>query len=352
MQMNKPISISVAMATYNGADYISQQLESLASQMNYPLELVACDDGSTDETVSILEDFSAKAPFPIRIYRNERNLGFADNFLKAASLCRGDFISFCDQDDVWLPNKLKDAYDAIENNPEVQLVLQTAYICNERLDRSNRIFPNAIPPGLYGKQSQFGFWVWLGFLQTVRANMLEATALIDRPRNYYPGHKLMSHDKLTCLLANAFGGIVVLPESAALYRRHSNALTGDYAVQTMRQRLDKALPVGSDHYSFLAGVASETADYLRRLAEDYDPVKASSLRTSAMSFDKLSSIHAARADLYSSRKVIERLGEYAYISRSGGYVGPPVIALGWKSAAKDLLRVFGLLGKSQSEQSS
>lgn len=344
------MNVSVAMATYNGAGYLARQLESLASQEKLPLELVVCDDGSTDETVSILEKYSETAPFPTRIYRNETNLGFADNFLKAASLCNGDFIAFCDQDDVWLPNKLKDACDAIQKQPEVQLVLQNAYICNEWLDKSERIFPKMIPPGHYGKQSQFGFWVWLGFLQTVRASILETAAHIDRPRNYYPGHKLMSHDKLTCLLANALGGIVVLPEPAALYRRHSNALTGDYAVQTLRQRLDKALPVGSDHYAFLAEVAAETADYLRRLAVDSAPAKASDLRASAASFDNLSGIHATRADLYSASNSTVRLRHYARIARSGGYFGPPMISLGWKSAAKDLLRVAGLLGKSQTGQ--
>ncbi len=340
------------MATYNGAGYLIQQLESLASQEKLPLELVVCDDGSTDETVSILERYSETAPFPTRIYRNEKNLGFADNFLKAASLCNGDFIAFCDQDDVWLPKKLKGAYEAIEENPETQLVLQKSYICNERLERSDRIFPNAIPPGRYGKQSQFGFWVWLGFLQTVRATVLESTSRTDRPRNYYPGHKLMSHDKLTCLLANALGGIVVLPEPVALYRRHSNALTGDYVVQTLRQRLDKALPVGSDHYAFLAEVANETADYLRRLAVDSDPAKASNLMASAASFDNLSSIQATRADLYSASNAKMRLRDYARIALSGGYVGLPMISMGWKSAAKDLLRVFGLLGTSRTGHSS
>jgi glycosyltransferase involved in cell wall biosynthesis len=350
--MRNQVSISVAMATYNGAGYLAQQLESLASQEKWPLELVVCDDGSTDETVSMLENFSETSPFPIRIYRNERNLGFAENFLKAAALCKGDFIAFCDQDDVWLPNKLKDVYKVIEKHPQTQLVLQNAYIGNQWLDKSERLFPYSIPPGRYEKQSQFGFWVWLGFLQTVRASVLEATVRIDRPRNYYPGHRLMSHDKLTCLLANAFGGIVVLSEPAALYRRHLNALTGDYAVQTLRQRLDKALPVGSDHYAFLAAVATETADYLRRLADDADPAKASNLRASAVYFNKLSSILATRAKLYSSDRVIDRLRKFVRIARSGGYVGPSMIALGWKSAAKDLLRIFGLLGTSRTGHSS
>jgi len=346
------MKISVAMATHNAGQYLAEQLNSLSQQTRLPCELVVCDDCSTDETLAIVERFSEIAPFPIRIYRNESNLGFADNFLKAASLCSGDFVSFCDQDDVWLPSKLRDVQEAIETNPQINLILQNAYICNERLDISHRIFPASILPGHHDKQSQFGFWVWLGFLQTVRASMLEPALKIDRPRNYYPGHRIMSHDKLTCLLANAIGGILVLPKPAALYRRHSNALTGDYAVQTLAQRLNKALPVGGDHYSFLAGVASETADYLRRLAEISELVKASDLRTSAMYFDKLSNIHAARAGLYCSTKFTARLRQYECIARSGGYFGPPMISLGWKSAAKDLIRVFGLLGTSRTGHSS
>ena len=320
--MDNQNSISVAMATYNGSRYLCEQLESLASQECLPCELVVCDDGSTDETVSILEDFSRRA----------------------ASLCSGDFISFCDQDDVWLANKLKDAYEAISENSEVQLVLQNAYICNERLERSSRVFPDSIPPGLYGKESQFGFWVWLGFLQTFRASLLEGIAGVARPRNYYPFHKVLSHDKLTCLLANAFGGIFVLPRPAALYRRHSNALTGSYAAQTFRQRLDKAIRVGSDHYLFLAEVSAETAGYLRRLARNVHRDRGSYLIGSAESFDKLSRIYSLRADLYSSTIFMDRVENYVRVAQLGGYTGSPMISLGLKSAAKDLLCVFGLLG--------
>lgn len=350
--MNKGPTISIAMTTCNGGKYLREQLESISRQSKLPSELVVCDDGSTDNTPEILTDFASGAPFPVRIYVNQTNLGFAANFFKSASLCYCDFIAFCDQDDVWLPNKLRDVHEAIEKNPEIQLVLQNSYICNEWLDRSERFFPNAILPGWYGKQSQFGFWVWPGFLQTIRANLIESIGRTDRPRSYYPYDNLLTHDKLTCLLANAIGGIVVLREPAALYRRHSQTVTGDYAVQNLKQRVNKALPVGSDHYSFLAEVAAEMADYLNRLAENYEPAKASDVRASAVSFDELSSIYTARADMYASSKVTGRLRQYARIARSGGYFGAPMISLGWKSAAKDLLRVFGLIGTSRTGHSS
>jgi glycosyltransferase involved in cell wall biosynthesis len=100
------LSISVAMTTFNGARYLGQQLASLASQTVKPLELVACDDGSTDETVAILQSFSALAPFAVRIFQNAERLGYQQNFIKAASLCEGSLIAFCDQDDIWNDDKL------------------------------------------------------------------------------------------------------------------------------------------------------------------------------------------------------------------------------------------------------
>ena len=69
--------ISIALCTYNGAQYLQQQLDSIAGQTLLPGELVACDDGSSDETVAILKAFSGKAPFPVHIHINDSNLGVA-----------------------------------------------------------------------------------------------------------------------------------------------------------------------------------------------------------------------------------------------------------------------------------
>ena len=99
------MNISIAMATYNGEKYIKEQLQSLSNQTSLPFELVVGDDGSTDATLDILKEFCAHAPFPVRIHQNQANLGFARNFLDTARRCKGDWIAFCDQDDVWLPDK-------------------------------------------------------------------------------------------------------------------------------------------------------------------------------------------------------------------------------------------------------
>jgi len=99
--------ISVAMATYNGAIYLQEQLDSFLQQTRQPDELVVCDDGSTDDTLQILEAFQQQAPFSVQIYRNDHNLGYIKTFEKTLSRCSGDIIFLSDQDDVWHSNKIK-----------------------------------------------------------------------------------------------------------------------------------------------------------------------------------------------------------------------------------------------------
>src|SRR5271168_2200141 len=92
--------ISVALCTYNGERFLSRQLASMLQQSRLPDELVVCDDRSTDNTIEILQDFSASAGFPVKITRNEHNLGFVANFERAIQLCQGDLIALSDQDDI------------------------------------------------------------------------------------------------------------------------------------------------------------------------------------------------------------------------------------------------------------
>src|SRR5262245_6144046 len=101
------MSISVAMATFNGERFLRRQLSSLTEQTVNPSELIVTDDGSRDDTLTILLRFAKTAPFPVRIVQNETRLGYRANFMKAATLCSSDLIAFCDQDDVWEPKKLR-----------------------------------------------------------------------------------------------------------------------------------------------------------------------------------------------------------------------------------------------------
>lgn len=99
--------VSVAMTLYNGEKFLTQQLESLLLQTHPIDELIACDDGSVDATETIFKEFITRNHLEDkwRYIRNETNLGAMKNFIHAASLCSGDIIFFCDQDDEWDKDK-------------------------------------------------------------------------------------------------------------------------------------------------------------------------------------------------------------------------------------------------------
>lgn len=106
------------MTTYNGELYLDEQIKSILPQLNPDDELVICDDGSTDSTISIIESFK---DMRIHLHRNHfRN--HILNFEYALHKAKGDIIFLCDQDDVWLPDKVKtmlpyfDIYDLVCSN--------------------------------------------------------------------------------------------------------------------------------------------------------------------------------------------------------------------------------------------
>jgi glycosyltransferase involved in cell wall biosynthesis len=123
--------ISIAMCTYNGAQYLQKQLDTFASQAYPPYELVVCDDGSTDATLALLETFAGNVPYPVRIFKNERNLGSTRNFEKAIGICDGDLIALSDQDDEWYPDKLAKMHRLFEELPEALAAFSDADIIDD-----------------------------------------------------------------------------------------------------------------------------------------------------------------------------------------------------------------------------
>lgn len=108
-------TVSIIMGTYNGEKFIREQLDSILEQ-TYPIkEIIIQDDGSTDGTIAICEEYAEKHP-NIHFSCNEHNLGFNLNFKSAAMKATGDYVAFSDQDDVWFPEKIAKQVAAIGNH--------------------------------------------------------------------------------------------------------------------------------------------------------------------------------------------------------------------------------------------
>ncbi len=118
--------ISVALCTYNGERHIEQQIRSILVQTTPVDEIVVCDDGSIDQTVSIVEKIKTSTNVNIRIHINPSSLGVCGNFEKAIKLCEGDIVFLSDQDDFWYKDKVEKICDYFQRNQKKSVVFTNA----------------------------------------------------------------------------------------------------------------------------------------------------------------------------------------------------------------------------------
>lgn len=225
-------TISVAMATYNGGPYLQDQLKSLAEQESSPLELVITDDGSKDDTVSLIKSFARHAPFPVRFEQNTERLGYGRNFLKAATMCKGTHVAFCDQDDVWLPHKLSQV-SAVLTTKDYDLVAHSAKVVDRSLNWLGVSFPDIDSTRPLTVEEMRGGRFWPGFTLTVSRSLLNVLdSELDQTQR--PHDEKFAHDELICQLACEQRSCFVISEPLALYRQHGNNLIGFHGAMKAR----------------------------------------------------------------------------------------------------------------------
>ncbi len=134
-----PQRISVVLASYNGAEFIIEQLDSIREQTMKPDEVIIADDFSTDGTFEICRKYIGDNNLKGWIvYRNSENMGVSQNFREALMKSTGDYIFTCDQDDIWIPDKISAMSTAMNEHPEIFL-LASNYIPvrnGERIEHS------------------------------------------------------------------------------------------------------------------------------------------------------------------------------------------------------------------------
>ncbi|MDO4466892.1 MAG: glycosyltransferase [Bacillota bacterium] len=218
--------ISVAMTTYNGENYILEQLQSILSQEQSVDEIVICDDGSSDNTCQMIEDYiSSNRLSHVHLVKNKTNLGYKRNFIKAMMLCHGDFVFLSDQDDIWLPNKVKRMMEAMKD--ERVKVLASSFECVDaqgsalRERRENRLNND----GLYKVRIvQEGECISIPFKELLRENYFQGASLCIRKElvkeicQSYQDY--ITHDWFINLWAAKYNGMYLLNEVLFQYRIH------------------------------------------------------------------------------------------------------------------------------------
>lgn len=227
------MKISVALCTYNGSKYLREQLASIAAQTRPPDELVICDDRSCDGSRQIIEEFSRKACFPVRLYINERNLGSTRNFEKAISLCEGDVLALSDQDDVWREDKLRRTEDVLAAEPEVGFVFSDGELVDERLRPLGQNLWQSIKFGepeqkLIKDGRAFDLLllriVVTGATMAFRSKFRELVLPI--PVNFSQDDLVFLHDGWIALLLSAVSRVAFIAEPLFKYRQHLDQQVG------------------------------------------------------------------------------------------------------------------------------
>ena len=207
---------SVALCTYNGARFLREQLQSIADQTVKPAQVVICDDGSRDDTLSIAHQFR------FEIHTTDRRLGTVANFDRAIALCNGDIIFLADQDDVWHRDKVKQTLERFDDL-RVQCVFTNARLIDE----------NGTPLGgtLWQHIGLRGARVPSPALFNVLANTNVATGATMAFRSslrslIQPLPSDQPHDWWIALLAAATNGLAAIDEPLIDYRLHPRQQAG------------------------------------------------------------------------------------------------------------------------------
>lgn len=227
--------ISVCMASYNGGKYIREQLESILSQLPSDVEIVIADDGSTDDTLQVVEFLNEPR---IRMLPAEKHLGVIYNYERALQASKGEIIFLADQDDVWLPGKVEKVLAALNG---ADLVTHDAWMLRpseSSWTRSGKL--NDIRAYKNGVVANWWKNSFTGCCMAFRRNVLDKA--LPFPKN------LPMHDQWLGIVAERYFKVKSIDEPLVEYRQHSTNAThiGNSPVgvfQKIKWRVDLACAI-------------------------------------------------------------------------------------------------------------
>lgn len=234
------LRISVVLATFNGAEFLGEQLASLRRQTRLPDEVIIVDDGSVDATPSILRTFADQAPFPVQLVDREAHRGTWQSFEEGVRLSRGDLLFICDQDDRWRPEKLAIMTERLAARPDALMAFSDATL----IDAEGRTIGRSRwrVAGFSPRQSRavaldpFGPLLSRqavsGCTLAIRAELIDA--LLPFPMDVHPGLPVMMYDRWMSLVASAAGPVLTVPERLVEYRIHPGQQIGIPALGVRR----------------------------------------------------------------------------------------------------------------------
>ncbi|MDP1510155.1 glycosyltransferase family 2 protein [Paenibacillus ottowii] len=222
MTLNRP-KVQILLSTYNGAAYLDEQVESLINQKDVEVQILIRDDGSTDDTVDKLSILEQRYPQQIRLCR-ENNVGVIASFfdLIERSSEAFDYYAFCDQDDVWMPNKLARAVARLreKDGSRPLMYCSATQMVSQNLEPL-KVWPSDIPRSLSFHNALIEN-VCVGCTMVINKETLQLvkTRMPDTLDN------IIMHDWWIYLCTSSFGEVIFDHEPYIWYRQHQNNVLG------------------------------------------------------------------------------------------------------------------------------
>ena len=215
--------VDILLATYNGARYLKEQLDSILNQTYSDFRLIISDDKSTDKTRSIIEEY-AKKDSRIECYFQENNLGVIKNFEFLMKKVESDYFMFSDQDDIWKENKIEKSMEVMEND-KADLVYSDLEVVDKNLNTTFKSYWKL--KGLDNKVKKYNNFSALYLNNFITGcTMLCKKKFIDMILPLPNRSKYVLHDYWVALIVSQHGTLSYIKEPLIKYRQHKDNKIG------------------------------------------------------------------------------------------------------------------------------
>ena len=225
--MHKP-SVQILLSSYNGASFLKDQLDSILGQTAQNWQLLIRDDGSTDETMKIVEEYCGRFPNKIKFVSGGSGGGSSSSFMSLLSIAEAPYVMFCDQDDIWITTKVETAFNkivALEKQSPIALYFTDMKVVDKEM--------NELQPSFFKQQKLKPEWSkipYFAFAQSMGAGctMIFTQALIQQLHQIKA--PLFQHDHWLLMHASFYGKVGFSVDKTVFYRQHESNVVGSHEI--------------------------------------------------------------------------------------------------------------------------